>query len=81
MGLRFTREYNFLWVEPFTALHRVSGIRPVLTHKYLHLKTQNSVIMEFHKRSVLHGASLESVVDAIVLAMDAGPTDPVSVDR
>ena len=53
----------------------------VLTHKYLHLKTQNPVIMEFHKRSALHGAPLESVVDAIVLAMDAGPTDPVSVDR
>ena len=32
-------------------------------------------------RSALHGAPLESVVDAIVLAMDAGPTDPVSVDR
>ena len=30
LTLRFTRKYNFLWVEPFTALHRVSGIRPVL---------------------------------------------------
>ena len=29
----------------------------------------------------VHGAPLESVVDAIVLAIDAGPTDPVSVDR
>ena len=44
-ALRFTRKSNFLWIEPFAALYRVSGIRPVLTHKYLHLKTQNPVIM------------------------------------
>ena len=29
-AFRFTHKYNCLWVEPFTALHRVSGIRPVL---------------------------------------------------
>ena len=39
------------------------------------------LLWEFHKRNALHGAPLESVVDAIVSAMDAGPTDPVSVDR